>query len=58
MIIVHTCGECKTSIPSLLNTFVIDVFDLHFFQFEIDSVIFGIFLRFKFSQQPCHGFAY
>ena len=41
-----------------LKYVVIDNFDLHIFQFNIDFVIFGSFLRFKFSKQPLHCFAY
>ena len=37
---------------------VIDDFDLHILQLKIYIVIFGRFLRFKFSQQPRHGFAF
>ena len=37
---------------------VIDNFDLHILQFDTYFVIFGSFLRFKFSQQPRHRFAY
>ena len=49
-IIVHTCGSCKISIPSLQNIVVIDDFDLHIFQYKIDIVILGRFLHnFKFS---------
>ena len=30
-IIVHICGSCKISIPSLYNIVVFDDFDLQFF---------------------------
>ena len=45
---VNTCGSCIFSIPSP----VIDNFDLHIFQFNMDFVIFESFPRFSFSQQP------
>ena len=36
-----------------------DDFDLYIFHFKVDIILFfGRFLRFEFSQQPCHGFAY
>ena len=41
-----------------LNIVVIDNFALNSFQFNIDFVIFGSFLRFKCYQQPRHHFAY
>ena len=46
------------SIPSLKIFVVIDNFDLHRFQFNIDFVILGNLLCLKFSQQPRHRFAY
>ena len=56
--IVHICGSCIISIPSLYNIVVIDNFDLNIFQFNIDFVIFDSFLRFIFSQQPRHRFVH
>ena len=43
VIIVHTYGSCKISIPSLLNIVVIDNFDFHIFQFKIDFVVLADF---------------
>ena len=47
VIIVHTCGSGKISMP-ILN-FVMNNFALYFFQFKIGFVIFGRFLRLRFS---------
>ena len=58
IVIVHTCRSCKISTPSPQHIVVIDNFDLHIFQSEIDFVIFDIFLRFKFSQHLRHRFVY
>ena len=45
MIISADLWVVQILIPSLKNTVVIDNFDFHIFQFNIDFVIFGNFLR-------------
>ena len=56
----HPVGRTKFRFQVFKILLLIDDFahDLHILKFKIDIVIFSIFLRFKFFQQPRHSCAY